>query len=277
MADTIQERKVARVVDTYIQPGGTSDHTVRLVLEPGRWQEHDPFLLMAEDWFTPGTFDDHPHRGIETVTYIIEGELAHRDNHGGAGLLAEGDVQWMTAGRGIIHNENPIERAHSLQLWVNLPSAKKMTPPRYQDLKAAEVAVRREPGAEMRVFSGTSGGVQATTLNHVPVTMVDLRLTAGASVRQELPASYNAFFYILSGSVALGVEQTAAKASQVAWLDLSGKKGESSILIEAKEDSHLILWAGEPVREPVVARGPFVMNSMEEIRQAYEDFYEGKF
>jgi redox-sensitive bicupin YhaK (pirin superfamily) len=114
--------------------------------------------MMAEDWFQTGTFANHPHRGIETVTVVLEGHLAHRDNHGGEGLLGPGDVQWMTAGRGIIHAEDPVEgeTVHSLQLWVNLPRALKMTEPRYQDLSKAQIPVRRENGAQVRVFSGAS-------------------------------------------------------------------------------------------------------------------------
>src|SRR5690606_8091498 len=151
--------------------------------------------MMAEDWFQQGTFDFHPHRGIETVTFVIEGKLKHEDNYGGYGVLEPGDVQWMTAGRGIIHSEDPLpgETVHSLQLWLNLPRSDKMAEPRYQDIKSANAPVRTEPGAIVRVFSGHSGDVHAQTQNYIPVTYVEMVVEAGASVTQQLPGSYNGF------------------------------------------------------------------------------------
>nr|WP_232463507.1 pirin family protein [Tumebacillus avium] len=258
--------------------GGGPHLRVGQVLEPGRWADFDPFLIMMEDWFQQGTFDFHPHRGLETVTYVIEGKLKHEDNNGGLGILKPGDVQWMTAGRGVLHSEDPLpgETVHSLQLWVNLPSTKKLTDPRYQDLKSANMPLREEPGAKVRVFSGSSKGVAAETLNHVPVTMVELFLEPGASVTQDLPGSYNGFFYVLEGEGQFGKDKTRGVKNQVLWLDRA-EAGDSEIVVTATSSLRVLLYAGEPVREPVVQHGPFVMNTREEIKQAFDDFYAGKF
>ncbi|GEN35092.1 MULTISPECIES: pirin family protein [Aneurinibacillus] len=254
-------------------------HKVGQILEPGNWKEYDPFLFLAEDWFQHGVFDFHPHRGIETVTYVIEGTLEHYDNYGGEDQLEPGDAQWMTAGRGVIHKETAAvgNTVHSLQLWVNLPRSKKMIEPRYQNLRAKDMPVRHEEGAVIRVFSGSSAGVTASTLNHVPVTMVEMQLEPGVTVTQDLPGSYNGFIYILEGSGYFGTNETEGKKNQALLLGPGNHSKESEIAIRAKEKLRLLLYAGEPVKEPVVAYGPFVMNTEEEIRQAIADYREGKF
>lgn len=277
-AGEVAERGIARVW-TPTPHRNSPIHTVAQVLEPGHWAEYDPFLLLMEDWFGHGTFDVHPHRGIETVTYVIEGHLKHYDNRHGEGELGPGDVQWMTAGRGVIHKEDPDpgETVHSLQLWVNLPRDRKMTEPRYQNLRRSEMPVRREPGAEVRVFSGSSGGVQAPTLNHVPVTMVELRLDPGSTIAQDLPGDYNGFFYVLEGSGIFGSNKIEGRKGQVLWLSSAGNAHASEVRVTAQEPLLALLYAGRPIREPVVAYGPFVMNSREEIIQAFEDYQSGRF
>jgi redox-sensitive bicupin YhaK (pirin superfamily) len=263
----MSDRPIRRIADTTVQGGMNPQHRVRLVLEPDHWDEYDPFLLLAEDWFVPGTFGDHPHRGFETVTFVLEGEIEHRDNHGGYGVLQPGDAQWMTAGRGVVHTEEAgAGGAHSLQLWRNLPRALKSAEPRYQDLRGAAMPVRQEPGAMLRVFSGRSGNVEGPALNQVPTTMVELRLDAGATARQELPPAYNCFVYIISGS-------GTARAGQVIWYERSA----GDVVLRADEPMHAVLFAGEPIGEPVAARGPFVMNTPEELVQAYADFRSGRF
>ncbi|MDA8346611.1 MAG: pirin family protein [Thermaerobacter sp.] len=194
------ERSVGRVFRVQHKAPGGPHVRQGFVLEPDRWAEFDPFLLMAEDWFQRGTFGDHPHRGMETVTLVLEGRLEHRDNHGGAGVLGPGDVQWMTAGGGVVHAEEPLpgETVHSLQLWVNLPRAEKMTPPAYQDLQREKLPVRREEGAKIAVISGSSGGVRGLARSRVPVTAIDASLEAGTAVEQDLPANYNGFLYVVS-------------------------------------------------------------------------------
>lgn len=277
---TTKPRGISRVWKVSHRSPGRGPHIRQgFVLEPGHWEEFDPFLLLAEDWFQKGTFGDHPHRGIETVTVVLEGHLEHRDNHGGHGLLGPGDVQWMTAGSGIVHAEEPVtgETVHSLQLWLNLPRAEKMTQPRYQDLSGDRIPARHVDGGRVRVFSGSSGEVTSSTLNHVPVTAVELLLDAGASVVQELPASYNGFLYVLEGSGQFGVDETPGEQGQVLWLGSAQGAAHSEITIRAERPLRAFLFAGEPLREPVVAYGPFVMNTEDEIRQAFADYRSGKF
>lgn len=279
MMDNVIKRNIQRVWDVNPRSGAGPHLRVGSVLEPGHWEAFDPFLLMNEDWFQQGTFDFHPHRGIETVTYIIDGKLKHEDNHGGSGVLEPGDVQWMTAGRGIIHSEDPLpgETVHSLQLWVNLPKKKKMTEPRYQDLRADHMPVRQEQGARVRVFSGSSGNIKAETLNHLPVTFAEFSMEPEASVTQELPGTYNGFIYILEGSGRFGKDETPGTAGQVLWLDAVDDKLSSEVMLKADEPLKALVIAGEPVREQVVAYGPFVMNTQGEIKKAFEDYQEGRF
>ena len=180
----------------------------------------------------------------------------------------------------MIHNEIPAEgvTVHSLQLWVNLPAADKMAAPRYQDLAGDAVPVRRQPGAEVRVFSGASGGVTAPTKNIVPVTMVEIRLDQGTSVRQDLPADYNAVVVVLEGEGSIGADGKFVTAGDVAWLT-RGDSGEASEVAIRATDKPLraLLYAGRPLYEAVVARGPFVMNTEAEIEQAYADYRAGRF
>jgi len=277
------ERSVRRIDHPEAQQGMTPQHRVRPLLAEGmrgEWGPIDPFLALMEDWFPRGVFDKHPHRGIETVTYVLEGRVDHYDNQGNKGVIEAGDAQWMTAGRGLIHNEVPAEgeTVHSLQLWVNLPAADKMTAPRYQDLVAKNLPARREPGAEIRVFSGASGGVKAPTANHVPVTMVEIRLVAGASVRQDLPGDYNAFVVVLEGEGAIGVPERSVTAGDVAFLTRDDAAALSEVALKAgTKPLRALLIAGRPLHEPVVARGPFVMNTEAQIEEAYRDYRSGRF
>jgi redox-sensitive bicupin YhaK (pirin superfamily) len=277
------KRSVLRIDHPKVQQGMTPQHRVRPLMPAamrGDLAATDPFLALMEDWFPRGVFGKHPHRGIETVTYVLEGRIDHYDNQGHEGVISPGDAQWMTAGRGLIHNEIPAEGVvvHSLQLWVNLPAADKMAAPRYQDLVGAAMPVRREPGAELRVFSGESGAVAAPTKNYAPVTMVEIRLDPGASIRQDLPADYNAVIVVLEGDAAIGAEGKSVTAGDVAWLTRENDAALSELTIAAgNKPLRAILYAGRPLREPVVARGPFVMNTEAEIEQAYADYRAGLF
>ncbi|KHL91249.1 pirin [Paenibacillus sp. IHB B 3415] len=254
-------------------------HAAGPVIEPGNWAKNDPFLLMMEDQFQKGSFDIHPHRGMETVTYVISGQIEHYDTHSGeGGVLGPGDVQWMTAGSGVEHNEVPSEgmTAHSLQLWVNLPKVHKMTKPRYQNLKSEDMPVRQEEGATIKVFSGSSRGVVAPTQNYVPVTMVEMLIEPGYTVTQDLPGSYNGFIYVLEGNGTFGQNNVKASKGQVLALSQGGSC-ESEIEITAIQTLRVLLYAGEPIQEPVVARGPFVMNTEREITEAFSEYRQGTF
>ena len=255
-------------------------HTSGLVLPPGEYATFDPFLIMAEDKFQAAAFGYHPHRGLETVTYVIEGELIHEDNQGGHGVLHPGEAQWMTAGSGLTHLEAPPadSTVHTLQLWVNLPRANKMAPPRYQDITGEQVVVRRETGATYRVYSGSSGSAVSATRNYAPVTMVEIQVEAGHTARQDLPADYTGFLYVLAGAGVFGRNQVAAGQGEVALLAaLPEPTGASELTFTATERLRVVFYAGRPLHEPVVARGPFVMNTEEEIRQAHADYRAGKF
>jgi redox-sensitive bicupin YhaK (pirin superfamily) len=257
----------------------TPIHKAGLLLPPGRWEQFDPFLGMAEDYMKKGAFDYHPHRGMETVSYMIDGELKHSDNKGGRGELRRGDVQWMTAGKGILHLEEAPEDgyAHLLQLWVNLPAEQKMVEPVYQDILESQMPVYTEEGVSMKVISGSSRGVMAQTRNYVPVTMVEITLQPGFEFSQELPADFNGFIFILEGKGQFGVNRTHGIEKQVLWLS-EVPDDLSEINISAGEvPLKVLVIAGKRLRQPVAAKGPFVMNTTDEINQAYKDFRDGKF
>jgi redox-sensitive bicupin YhaK (pirin superfamily) len=266
-------RNIARIDHPEIMAGMSDGHRLRPLVPPGNWAGSDPFLLLVEDWFLENVFDHHPHRGFETVTYVIEGAIEHYDNHGNQGRLNPGDVQWLTAGRGLIHNEQPAggQVAHILQLWLNLPRADKLVPARQQHLQGDTVPVRREHGAEVRIFSGSSAGVASPTLNYSPVTMVEIRLQPGARIEQDLPADYNCFAVVVEGSGAIGASETEFGKGAVAWLTPSAEPG-SVTLIGGNQGLRALLYAGKPLREPVAARGPFVMNTDAELAAGFAEF-----
>ncbi|HTY67789.1 MAG TPA: pirin family protein [Alphaproteobacteria bacterium] len=241
----------------------------------GPMERLSPFLRLSEDWFAaPGGFETHPHRGMQTVTLVLEGALHHRDHTGADGVLRAGDVQWMTAGRGVLHSEMPHERelAHTLQLWLNLPAAAKMIPARYVDQPLASVPVRRLPGAEVRVYAGASGEVRHPHGSHWPMMLLDIAIEAGQRLDQELPADYRAFAYVLAGAACMGGNRKRIAAPQIAWLEPTAASGTDTIAIEAEAPFRCLLFAGPPMAEPVVAYGPFVMNTVEEIKQAIADY-----
>jgi redox-sensitive bicupin YhaK (pirin superfamily) len=252
-----------------------------IVLEPGHWNESDPFLLMAEDWFSTNGFDWHPHRGIETITVVLEGELEHHDNHGGHGVLKSGDVQWMTAGRGLMHREMAYrsQSVHALQLWVNLQAEDKMVKPSYQDLRSDQIPIRRENGIEVRVFSGQSGNVKRLAANHVPVTMLDVRFDySNASFTQELPAGQEGFVYVVAGQGRFGENGRYVSAGQIGHLAHTNiNDGSTRFTVTAIEPTKFLLWTGQPLHQPVVAHGPFVMNTQDQINEAFADYRAGVF
>ena len=243
----------------------------------------DPFLLfdhMGPVDFEPGRGVGtpwHPHRGFETVTYLLEGDAEHRDSMGNRGVLGAGDTQWMTAGSGVLHKEGPTEavqleggRTHGLQLWVNLPAVKKMIEPAYQDLRAAEVAQRTEQGASIRVIAGELFGLDGPGSTHTPISYAHVTLAAGASVTTPLPSGHVVLGYAMTGSFHVG-------DTQVDEGILAVLEGQRLTLTGTAASSEIIVLTGQPIGEPVARYGPFVMNTETELRQAFDDFERGTF
>jgi redox-sensitive bicupin YhaK (pirin superfamily) len=253
----------------------------------------DPFVhmdQMGEVEYAPGEPKGtpwHPHRGFETVTYMIDGTFQHQDSTGGGGLITNGATQWMTAGAGILHIERPPEEMiasgglfHGIQLWVNLPAAKKWVPPRYQDIGAQRVTLLTSADGTtlVRVIAGDVAGESGPGVTHTDMAMVHATLTPGAVLELPWPAGFNALVYILSGSGSVGKGQVEVRAGQLAVLGsgdfvtlAAGQRQES----RAPALDALIL-GGQPIREPVAAYGPFVMNRQDELAQAFEDYRAGK-
>jgi quercetin 2,3-dioxygenase len=221
----------------------------------------------------------HPHRGFETVTLAWEGAVAHRDNAGNAGVIGPGDVQWMTAGKGIFHEEYHEEsftrrggRMHMMQLWVNLPKAEKFAKPGYQPITRADIpSVGLGGGGFVRVIAGEYEGARGPAHTFTPITMLDAEVPAGGRLPVSLPATYNAMAVVAKGRVRAGTRTASAGELVLFANDAPGLE------LVALEDSHVILLSGEPLNEPVVPYGPFVMNTIEEIRQAIDDVNSGKF
>ena len=251
-------------------------------------QAISPFLLL--DYAGPRNFDpsasprgvgQHPHRGFETVTIVYDGEVAHRDSTGQGGVIGPGDVQWMTAAGGIIHEEfhSPaFAKAggsfHMVQLWVNLPAKDKMATPGYQSILSADIpSVDLADGAgKVRVIAGDFAGTRGPARTFTPVNVWDVQLNGGSTVELDLPDGHNSIVVVLSGQVTVGDAETAGEAEIV----LLGSEGAGTT-IAAKEESKLLVLTGEPIDEPIVGYGPFVMNSETEIRQAIDDFNKGEF
>ena len=253
----------------------------------------DPFVhmdQMGEVDYGPGEPKGtawHPHRGFETVTYMIDGQMAHQDSNGGGGLITNGDTQWMTAGGGILHIETPPEQLvvsgglfHGIQLWVNLPKAKKMAAPRYQDIRGAKVGLATSPdgGALVRVIAGDVGGHAGPGSTHTPISLVHASVSPGAKLSLPWRPDFNALLYVLSGQGSVGTEARPVRSGQ---LVVFGQGDAITLAADRQQDSHspaldVLVLGGRPIGEPVVAYGPFVMNTKSEIVQAFEDYQSGR-
>lgn len=255
-------------------------HRARIVIPPVNIPQHSPFLVMAEDWFAPPAgFPTHPHRGIETVTFVVSGELVHADHTGGAGRLGAGDVQFMTAGGGVMHSEMPGPTGvHSLQLWLNLPARLKRVKARYQNVLAADAPALHEKGVEARLYAGRLGELAAPFATTWPMTLIDLMLEPGAAFEAPVPAGQRVFALVLGGEAALGADRRAAKAGDVAWAAVSpGGDGFDTLPVAAAAASaRALVFASPIIDEPVAMGGPFVMNTEEEIREAFADLRAGR-
>ncbi|PKR77113.1 pirin family protein [Halalkalibacillus sediminis] len=252
------------------------------VLPPDQFEAFDPFLLMAEDWFKRGTFSDHPHCGFQTVTYVIDGRLEHIDNSGGHEVLEANDMQYMNAGKGARHAEEPVEDdiVHSLQLWLNLPKEQKKSDPYYQNVYAEDAEVKRFDGGMMRVYAGSFDEKSGPLNSLVPFGLAEMVLKEGVDHTLTIPANHNAFVYVLQGEIEVGEEGQTLKKSSVGLLDFdeeASDESDSHLKIHANHRSKFLVYTGKPVREEVVARGPFITNTMEEMKKAYQDFRDGKF
>lgn len=278
--ETMRMRSLQRLIRGQETADGAGVRLTR-VIGTSQLLQLDPFLLLddfrsdnPDDYI--GGFPPHPHRGFETVTYLLAGRLEHRDNAGHAGVVQAGGVQWMTAGRGVVHSEMPMQEDGLLagfQLWVNLPATQKMTTPHYQELDAESIPKeQREGGVLVRVIAGeTTHGTRGPVKDLVtPVSYFDVTLPAGTRFTEKLPEAYNAFVYLVDGEIRInGITVPSRSLAQLG-------AGEG-IEVEAATVSRLLLVAGQPLNEPVARRGPFVMNSEAELRQAFDDYQAGRF
>ncbi|CAN5182410.1 pirin family protein [soil metagenome] len=278
-----------RAVEQLIAGQATSDgdgvKLTRVLTQPLQ-RRLDPFLMLdafgsddRNDYI--GGFPDHPHRGFETVTYMLTGRMRHRDSAGNEGLLQNGGVQWMTAGRGVIHSELPEQedgRMEGFQLWLNLPAKDKLRAPWYRDLQSAEIPEFVTPGgATVRVIAGTSHGVAGAMQREVTQPLyLDLHLAAGASFAQALPPGFNAFVYVYRGEVLIGDQASEKRVPQQRMAILKNDAGSDGVVLRTEVASRAILIAGQPLNEPIAQYGPFVMNTQAEIFEAINDFREGR-
>jgi quercetin 2,3-dioxygenase len=257
---------------------------------PTRPLDHlDPFLLLDEMGpmeLRPGEAKgapDHPHRGFETVTYLLSGEMVHRDSNGGGGVIRPGQVQWMTAGAGVIHSEMPSAafqrtggRMHGFQLWVNLPRAEKLTRPRYQGLGGSALpTVRTADGlAEVKVIAGEALGTRSATATHTPILYVHATLGPGGSLRLPVASGWNAFAYVFEGRARVGRDGRPAPSGSMVLLKDDG--AEVTVAADGDAPAQLLVLAGQPIGEPVARYGPFVMSTEQELREAFDDYQAGR-
>jgi quercetin 2,3-dioxygenase len=287
--------RVRRVVGVTSAPRGFEGEgfPVRRAFHGVDLGQLDPFIhmdQMGEVEYAPGEPKGtpwHPHRGFETVTYIMDGTFEHNDSNGGGGVITNGDTQWMTAGAGILHIEKPPEALvvtgglfHGIQLWVNLPSAQKWSPPRYQDIRAGEVGLlaSADGGALVRVIAGEVAGHSGPGATYTPMALVHATLSPDAELAMPWRADYNALLYVLAGHGSVGAEHVAIEAGQLAVL---GAGNALRVAAAPRQESRspnldVLILGGRPIREPVAWAGPFVMNSREEVMQAFADYQAGR-
>lgn len=293
MSKVIQAENTGRTVAGIVNSIETLEGGGFLVRRPfpkSSFSEFDPFLLLDEMGpaeLGPGEAKgapDHPHRGFETVTYMLSGELEHKDSSGHAGRLRAGDVQWMTAGAGVIHSEMPSAefertggRMHAFQLWVNLPQRDKMMKPRYQEIASEQIpkATSADGLVTVSVIAGEALGQKAVIETRTPIAYLHYEIKPGGSVSQRLPAAYNAFVYVIDGEGKFGAENEHAADGQMVLFAQDGDEVRLANPADAKTTLSVLLIAGLPLNEPVARYGPFVMNTPEEIRQAIDDYRRG--
>ncbi|ASR44145.1 hypothetical protein BEN78_12950 [Xanthomonas citri pv. mangiferaeindicae] len=284
MTASSQTARVVRTVRGMPASDGAGVKLTRVIGTP-QLPDLDPFLMLdefgtdrAEDYLAG--FPDHPHRGFETVTYMLDGRMRHRDNHGNEGLLVPGSVQWMTAGRGLVHSEMPEQQAgrmRGFQLWVNLPAREKMTAPRYQEFAPDRLpVVEPAPGVTVKLIAGCVDGTAGPIAQPATEPLyLDIALAPGSAWAFDLPDGHNVFAYVYEGQTTVGEgEEMRPLVAQ----ELGVLGGGARLQLRAGEEgAKLIVVGGRPLREPVARHGPFVMNTREELMQAFVDFQEGRF
>lgn len=281
MTATFHTRRIERLVRGVDTADGAGVKLKR-VLTQDLQRRLDPFLMLDEFRSdNPGDyiagFPPHPHRGFETVTYMLAGRMRHRDSAGNEGLLGPGGVQWMTAGRGVIHSEMPEQEEglmHGFQLWINLPAARKMIPAAYQDIPAANIPLLHlETGIEVKViageYAGQPGSIQQPDTEPL---YLDVHLPAGQSLDVAIPAGHNAFVYLYQGSLLAPVTQQVLAAGHMAILSAAG----DGVTLRSEEGAHVLVLAGKPLQESIAQYGPFVMNTRAELEQAFDDYQQGR-
>jgi hypothetical protein len=285
-----KERTISQIIDAKTATEGDG-FTVHRPFPNNSVREFDPFLLLDEMGpvdFAAGEAkgaSDHPHRGFETVTYMIDGAFEHKDSQGNSGKLFSGDVQWMTAGSGVVHSEMPEKefaqkggRLHAFQLWVNLPKKDKMIKPRYQDVPSKNIPiVKSEDGkVSVKVIAGESMGKNAVIDTKTPIIYLHFTIQPGGKVTQRVPKNYNTFAYVANGEALFGAEQKTAKKEQAVFFEKDGDKVLVAVPTENNSKADILLLAGIPLNESVKRYGPFVMNTDEELQQAIADYKSGK-
>ncbi|MBB5915235.1 hypothetical protein BJY24_004102 [Nocardia transvalensis] len=290
--ETLRQRAVRSVTTAHRQREGAGFEVRRPFPSP-ELRTADPFILL--DQMGPVAYEPyeakgapwHPHRGFETVTYMLDGTMVHHDSNDGGGTIGEGDTQWMTAGSGILHDELPAEELvisggvfHGVQLWVNLPRALKMAPPRYQDLRASELTLvsSHDGGALVRIIAGEVGGFEGPGSTYTPISYAHASISPGGRLETGWPQQFSSMAYVLAGSGSAGAEGRPLAEGQLA---VFGPGDAITVTADNRQDTpsgdlEVLLLGGEPIREPVIQYGPFVMNSKSEIIEAIEDFEAGR-
>ena len=286
----MMERTISQIVNAKTTTEGDG-FIVHRPFPNSEIREFDPFLLLDEMGpinLAPGDAkgaSDHPHRGFETVTYVIEGAFEHKDSQGNSGKLFSGDVQWMTAGSGVVHSEMPEKdftqkggTLHGFQLWVNLPKKDKMIKPRYQDIPSKNIPIVKtsDGKVQVKVIAGESMGKKAVIDTKIPIMYLHFTIQPGGKVIQPIPKNYNSFAYVASGEGLFGAEQRTVTKEQAIFFERDGDEITIATSINAVLPLEIILLGGIPINEPVKRYGPFVMNTDEELKQAISDYKTGK-
>lgn len=271
------ERKLVKIERPVAEPGFLGAGHIARPVVGSNYKQSDPFILLMDDMIDKKDHvpvgGPHPHAGFETVTLILEGELGNDDH-----TLRSGDLQLMTAGSGVVHAEiiDKPGKMRILQLWLNLPQKNRQALPRVQDLPLAHVPVKNENGVHIKLYSGSLAGLSSPVQNYTPLTIADIRLDTGASTILSLPANYNAFLYVLDGTVQVGPDGALLQQDQTGWLSKTDEDTPSALTLTTDEGARFVLYAAMPLGERIVSHGPFIADSNEDISRLYREYRQGK-